>query len=363
MREATGHVVVVTGAAGYVGGMLCDQWVAREDVSLVIGLDKEARPNELANHSKLIWVQANTSDPEAWRALVEKYVPDVVVHCAWQIREFYGNRALGWKWNVDGSREIFSYAFGAPHVARLIHFSTAAVYGAYATNSFEHHFREEEPMREKVYSYAVEKIESERELASMYEKGMKNGGHTPVVSVVRPAAITGPRGRYARIRFGLQAALAGELKGNIFYRLVTLLVSFVPSTRLWVRQFIHEDDVVNIVSLLAFDPSVKHDYEVFNITPPGEPVYAKTMAEIVGKRVLPLPAWMVRVAFFTFWHLSRGVIPNGPGVWRYYAYPIVMDGSKISSMYHYKYSSDSISAFKYPKGRYEYVTKKLEETK
>lgn len=352
------HVVLVTGAAGYVGGMLCEQWAHRDDVAFVIGLDKEERPRDLEGNAKILWVRANTADPHMWRSEVEKYTPDVVVHCAWQIRELYGNRALGWHWNIDGSKEIFSYAFANASVERLVHFSTAAVYGAYATNTFEHRFTEDEPMREKVYSYAVEKIESERILKTCYEKATQEQTHTPAVSIVRPAAITGPRGRYARIRFGLQAALAGELKGNIFYRIVTLLVSFVPATRLWVRQFIHEDDVVDIVTLLAFDPTVRHSYEVFNITPPGEPVYAKTMAEIVHKRLLLLPAWAVRVAFFIFWHLSRGVIPNGPGVWRYYSYPIVMDGSKITEMYHFSYSSDSVSAFKYPKGRYEHVASK-----
>ena len=352
---ATPHTVFITGAAGYVGGMLVEQYAAREDVVRVIALDKEPRPEALMENEKIVWLTANTADRDVWYDAIAALEPDVVVHTAWQIRELYGRQHVEWRWNVEGSRAVFEFAYATQSVERLVYFSTAAVYGAYAENTVQHRFREEEPMREEEYSYAREKIATEEVLREVAARARVPGAHRPVVSVVRPAAITGPRGRFARVRFWLQSALAGKLSGSIFYRIVSLLVSYVPATPWWVRQFIHEDDVAEIVSLLAFDERVGHELEVFNIAPPGEPVYAPQMAASVGKGVLPVRPWMVRLAFFVFWHLSRGKIPNGRGVWRFYSYPIVLDGDKLTRMYGYVYQYGPRDAFLKTAGRYERV--------
>ena len=119
------------------------------------------------------------------------------------------------------------------------------------------------------------------------------------------------------------------------------------------RQFIHEDDVSDIVELLAFSEKAVHDYEIFNITPPGKPVFAEQMARAVGKKVLPIRPWMVRLAFFVFWHISRGKIPNGRGVWRFYSYPIVLNGEKLTEKFGYQYKFNSFDAFQFTSGRYE----------
>ncbi len=99
-----------------------------------------------------------------------------------------------------------------------------------------------------------------------------------------------------RIRFGLQSALQGNLKGGFVNKLITTLTSWVPATKGWVRQFIHEDDVSDIIMKLTFD-APEQEYDVFNITPTGEPVYAEDMANAVGKRILPIHPWMARLAF------------------------------------------------------------------
>lgn len=357
---STQHTVCITGAAGYVGAMLCEQFAKRDDIVRIVAIDKEEQPAALQKIEKITWITANTSDKDAWWGALETAQPDVVVHTAWHIREMYGRQHIEWKWNVDGSRAIFDFVFAHPTVKRLVYFSTAAVYGAYKENTIEHRFTEDEPMREEEYSYAREKIKVEEILKEVYAEALEKGGVTPIVSIVRPAAITGPRGRFMRIRFGLQSALSGKLKGNFFYRLVSLMVSYVPATPWWVRQFIHEDDVTDIVALLAFDGKISHQYEVFNIAPPGEPVLAPQMAESVGKKVLPVKPWMVRIAFFIFWHISRGKIPNGRGVWRFYSYPIVLDGSKLTSVYDYHYQHDSRNAFGKTAGRYEYAVPEAE---
>lgn len=342
------HTVFITGAAGYVGAMLVEQFSLRGDVVKIIGLDKEPMPDILVGNPKLLYIQANTADP-GWQEQVRAEHPDIVIHTAWQIRMLYGHPETTWHWNVDGSRAVFDFAFNVPSVTRLIHYSTAAVYGAYPANTFEHRFTEDEPMREDEYLYGVEKRKVEEILNEM-------AAHNPdlSVAVVRPAAITGPRGRYMRIRFGLQSALSGQLKGGV-YGLVSALTSRVPATKGWVRQFVHEDDVTDITAMLAFEPWQGGGHEVFNITPPGEPVYAPDMARAVGKKLVPIMPWMARIAYFFFWHLTRGTIPTAPGSWRFYSYPIVMDGTKLTRVWGYQYRADSTTAFTSTEGRYEYA--------
>jgi nucleoside-diphosphate-sugar epimerase len=351
------HTLLITGAAGYVGAMLCEQFSKRDDVERIIGLDMEPMPDLLKGNAKIAWIQANTSDG-TWQEKASAFSPDIVVHAAWQIRAIYGNFKKTWKWNVDGSKAVFEFALNNKNVRRLVHFSTAAIYGAFPENTFEHLFKESEPMREKEYIYAVEKQKSEEDL----DAAIASSKSDAMVAVVRPAAITGPRGRYMRIRFGLQSALSGQLKGGV-YGLISALVSLVPATKGWVRQFVHEDDVVDIVGKLAFEPWKGGKKEIYNLAPGGAPVYAADMARAVGKGLLPVSPLLVRVAYFFFWHLTRGKVPTAPGSWRFYSYPIVMDGSKIETMLGHRYFAPSYEAFKSTKGRYEAYVPEESRTK
>lgn len=345
------HTILITGAAGYVGSMLVKQFAERADVAKVIGIDKEPMPEMLQDIPKLVYLETNTSD-SGWQDIAEAAEPDIVINAAWQIREIYGDRALSWKWNIDGSDQVFDFAFEHECVKKLIHFSTVASYGAYPSNTLEQRFTEEEPFRETDYLYAEEKRISEGHLYQKYQLASSDGSAASV-AIVRPAAITGPRGRFMRIRFGLQAALAGQLKDAFAYRLISGLVSFVPVTPKWLRQFIHEDDVVGIIERLSFGESAGA-YEVFNICPPGDVVLGKDMARAVGKKAIMIAPWMVRIPFAVFWHLTRGKIPTGKGAWKSYSYPIAVDGSKVTRALGYDYQYNSFDAFYYTDGVYEY---------
>lgn len=347
------HIVLITGAAGYVGAMLCEQFAKRNDVSTIIALDKEPQPELLTSIPNLEWITANTFNRAEWEDRVRKGKPDIVIHAAWQIRELYGQRDTQWNWNIGGSRNIFEYALRTPSVRRIVHFSSAAVYGAYASNSLQYYYTEADPMREDSYSYGAEKRYSEELLRGMCKELGQERTSVLSGSIIRPAAITGPRGRFMRIRFGLQSALSGQLEGDFMYRIIRLLVSFVPATKRWVRQFVHEDDVVDIVAQLAFGESTPGSLETFNLTPPGKPVYAPDMARAVGKRTLPIFPWMARLAYFVFWHATRGKIPTAAGSWRFYSFPILMDGTKLTRMHNYSYQHRSLDAFQYTEGRYE----------
>lgn len=343
------RTIFIVGGAGYIGEMLCHQFSLRDDVKAIIALDKEPQSDFSKSLGKVVYVQSNMAD-DGWQEKVSLYAPDVVIHTAWQIRAIYGNPREQWRWNVTGSEKVFNFAFSEKSVKKLIYFSTASSYSARVDNAMDHYFTEEEGFRDDDYIYAKEKKVTEELLEERYKEKKRAQAFVPQVIILRPAAITGPRGRYMRIRFGLQSALQGNLKGNLLYRIITLLTAFVPATKGWVRQFIHEDDVNDIVTQFVLQ-SHGAEYSVFNITPLGEPVYAIDMAKAVKKRILPIQPWMARIAFFFFWHLTRGRVPTCPGSWRYYSYPVLMSGDKLSKVYTCAYTSKD--AFAYTDGRYE----------
>jgi len=341
--------ILITGGAGYVGAMLIDLFSKRPDVEQIFAIDKEPLPDFIKDAPKLKYVVANTSDT-TWQAEATKFAPDVVIHTAWQIREMYGKKKLQWKWNVEGSDSVFDFAFRTPSVKKLIHFSTVSSYSAMPSNELDHFFTEAEGFRKSDYLYAEEKRVVEEYLKERYEKARLAGSKVQV-AIIRPAAITGPRGRYMRIRFGLQAALSGQLKESPLHKLISLMVSFVPVTKKWCRQFIHEDDIANIVEILTFK-DLKSDYDVFNACPPGEIVTGKDMAQAVGKKAVPVHPWLIRFAFFIMWNLTRGRVPTSKGGWKAYSYPIAVDGSKFSRTYAYAYFMSSKDAFVKKEGRY-----------
>ncbi len=343
------RTILITGGAGYVGEMLCHQFSQREEVESIITIDKEPQSDFSKQIPKLKYIQANLAD-ETWQQEVAKLEPDSIVHTAWQIRAMYGEAKKQWRYNVEASEAVFNFAYSQPSVKKLVYFSTASSYAARPDNTIEHSFTEAEGFREDSYIYAHEKKVVEEILQKKNADALASNAVVPQVTILRPAAITGPRGRYMRIRFGLQSALQGNLKGNFIYKLVTAMTSFVPATKGWVRQFIHEDDVNDIVAKCIFGENA-WQYEVFNITPVSDPVLAKDMAAAVNKKVLPIQPWMARLAFFVFWHGTRGRVPTCPGSWRFYSYPIVMSGEKLRQIYQCRYSSKD--AFRYTDGRYE----------
>lgn len=346
------HKIFITGGAGYVGTMLAQKFSARGDVEKILCLDKEECPEILKGDKKIEWVKANTADD--WEETAKKFAPDIVIHTAWQIREMYGKKDIQWKWNVLGSDKVFNFALLQPSVKRLIHFSTVASYSARKDNTLEHRFTEDEPFRESDYLYATEKKVVEDHLREKWNAS----GKKKSVFIIRPAAITGPRGRFMRIRFGLQSALSGQLTASPIHRMISAMVSFVPAPKKWARQFVHEDDITDVTELLAFAEAKEGTYEAFNICPPGDVVLAPDMAKLVGKKVMPVTPGMVRVAFFIMWNATRGRVPTSKGGWKSYSYPILVDGSKITEMFGFRYKCDSKTAFSKIDGRYAKYVKK-----
>ncbi len=359
--------VLVTGCSGYVGAMIVDQLLRDENVAMIVGIDKEALDDLLTRdenkdlmQDKFIFIKKNLSD-KSWMGEAKKFNFDIVVHTAWQIRTLYGKKNLQWEWNVGGSQNVFDFVFDkSNNIKKLVHYSTVASYGAYPSNTVEHIFKEGEDFRPSDYLYAEEKRVVENNLKEKYQAAVKHGYNGQVV-IIRPASITGPRGRLGKIRFGLQSALSGTYKGttSFIYSFLSYLTSFTPVTAKWLRQFVHEDDIVDLTVKSAFY-KFSNNYNVFNVCPPGSVMLGADMAEAVGKRAVKIHPQIIRFVFFVAWHMTRGKVPTSRSVWKGYSYPIAVDGSLISKTLDYNYKYNSKEAFTLSEGRYyDMYAKKL----
>jgi nucleoside-diphosphate-sugar epimerase len=350
----------VTGGAGYVGKLLLEKLISDENVEKVVVVDKDFLREDLKNNPKIIFIQKNLVDP--WEEEVKKYNPTKVVHLAWQIRTMYGKQKLQNHWNIDGTQKVFDFAKNAPQVSTFVHFSTVASYGAMKENTFQTIFTESTPFRKTNYLYAEEKRIVEEKLKQTFlDTPVPDAGFIPRperesinVFVIRPASITGPRGR-ERSSFGLQSALSGKIKNeNILFKIISSVLKFMPATRGWARQFVYEQDIVNAILVMCNSTKSFDKIEKYNLCPtpayrtPGEKNYidANEMGKMLTKKVIYLPPQLVRILCFLAWHLTLGKIPTSPGVWKAYSYPIIVDGSKIERDFpEFKYQKDIRQAY------------------
>lgn len=328
--------VLITGAAGYIGGMIADRYAQRKDVERVVCIDKDPWPKHVPEHEKITWITANLALDD-W----EKMIPDEVhithvVHAAWQIRDWYGGRDEVRHWNLEGSRRVFAFAFTTASVERMVYFSSISQYGARPSNTQDTVFTEESPTRMTGYCYADDKYEADKLLEHLYELYESK---LPVL-VIKPSTITGPRGRVDMSKFSLAAALSADANKSAIPRPVQWMLSFMPVIGRWTRQFVHEDDIFQAVQLGCESTALSSGIHSY-IVSPHDIIDGKTMAKLMKKIAIPVPPRVARIGFFILWHTTRGKIATAPGVWRFMAYPIVVDGGKITRDldFTYRYSS------------------------
>lgn len=320
-------VIMITGAAGYIGAMLCHQFSKAPNLEKIIAIDMRTMPAILKDNKKIVWITAKLSDG-IWKIPAHINKPEVVIHCAWQKREIYGKDDLQKKLNIDGSRAVFDFVFSNEFVKKLIHFSSALSYGAYPDNNLEKPFAEDDQLREDNLRHLNHKRVIEEDLRSFYEGSGKN---TQIV-ILRPSSITGPRARSLNDK--------NEL-------------SFIPvGSDKWFKQYIHEDDITDIVGMFTFGGKrFGVGYEVFNLSP-RDYVAGRDIGRLLNKTIVTIPPLLVRMTLFLVWHIFGGKFSISRGEWSHLSYPVPIDGSKITNKYGFEYSYSSREALEKNEGRY-----------
>lgn len=175
-------MILITGAAGFIGAHLAERILAGELGTQVIGVDnlndsydvrlKECRLKRLLRHENFTFVRGSIADRALVASVFERYRPSIVVNLAAQAGVRYSltnpdafieSNLLGFYNILEACRH--SGDDGAPGVRHLVYASSSSVYGANPNTPWSTQDRTDEP----VSLYAATKKSNEL-MAHAYAK-------------------------------------------------------------------------------------------------------------------------------------------------------------------------------------------------
>lgn len=313
--------ILITGGAGYLGSLIIKKFINNKAVSKIIVIDILDNPSLIEKSKKLIWIKKDLATDE-WQQEALKYFPiDLIIHTAFKIRNSFGKIRKTAEDNLTASKKIFEFCFDH-NVEKLIYLSSVAVYGAGPEN-IGLLIKEEDSLKEEKSPYGIQK----RIVEEMLYKLISEKKTLTQVVVLRLASITGPYGQSLKNKFGLIIILK---------KFFPFIIELHPN---WGRQFVHEDDLMEIIDKLSFGflKGIKN-LEIFNVATENF-LTAKDMAEILNKKLIKLPPWIIKIGLTLLWPISfKKLIP--PSSINTLIYPININGKKIAQInFNYRYSS------------------------
>ncbi|WP_370323921.1 NAD-dependent epimerase/dehydratase family protein [Euzebya sp.] len=268
--------LVITGATGNVGSSLVERLADEDRVTEIVGVARR-RPHRPA--AKTTWVQADVAADDL--ADVVRGA-DAVVHLAWTFHPIR-DAARTWRNNALGSIRVFEAA-AAAGVGALVHASSVAAYSPAADDA---------PVDETWPTHALPTAGYGRE-KSYAERALD------IVERDHPGM------RVVRLRPGFifQRASASEQRRYFAGPLVPGalarpdLIPVVPDLPGLRFQALHARDAAEAYRLAL----VRDVRGAFNIA--AEPILdAASLADLLGARVVRMPAWVPRALLTAAWSL------------------------------------------------------------
>jgi UDP-glucose 4-epimerase len=301
--------VAITGIGGYLGGRLLHRLEQEGEVERIVGIDVK-EPG--ADSSKLKFYRQDVREPFA-DIFADNQI-DTALHLAFQIAPIHdeaGTHSI----NIQGSQN-FLEACKKASVSHLFYMSSYSTYGAHADNPES--IPEDAPLRPTTdFHYPMDKAKVD----TMFQDFMAKNPDT-CVTIVRTVTVTGPH------------IVAGGL--TILFTFTPVMIRASGHDPQW--QFIHEDDLVELVTILL----KKKQGGVFNVA--GEDGLRYTeMIKAVGKRSIALPAGLLSRFTRLSWQLH--LQSSSPGGVEMLKYPIVVNTEKVLNATGYKFRYSGPEAF------------------
>ncbi|MET9378014.1 NAD-dependent epimerase/dehydratase family protein [Streptomyces sp. NPDC003035] len=260
-----GKVVLVTGAARHLGGRFVRRVQRDPEVDRVVAVDAVAPAHDLGRAE---FVRADIRQPAIAKVLAEHDVDTVVHMDVTGTALGAGGRTSIKETNVIGTMQLLGACQKSPRIARLVIKSSTSVYGSAPRDPAV--FTETTPPKSLPSGgFAKDAVEVEG-----YVRGFARRRPDVAVCVLRFANILGPR---------VDSPLAEYLS------LPVMPTVFGYDPRL---QFVHEDDVIDVLDLSSREPRrATLNSGTFNVAGDGV-VLLSQCARRLGRPTVPvlLPA-------------------------------------------------------------------------
>jgi nucleoside-diphosphate-sugar epimerase len=265
--------VLVSGSAAHLAQPFLPRLCAQQNVSQVIGID--IKPSKFTHHKyqhHILDIRSPDIDQHLKNVDAVYHLAFVVLRSS--LKKQRMDRELIRDINVNGSRNLFHAAQQAG-VKRLIHLSSAVVYGAWADNPET--MDEQQVMRPMPgFSYAEDKVAVEKILDEMEQDAA-----CPQIIRLRPHVILGPHS---------QPFLLNLLRQPFYPRL--------PEPQP-LSQCVWEDDVISAM-LLCLETT---EHGAFNLAA-QPPMSFKAMIQLNRRISCPLPYSLIKKAHQCLWKIS-----------------------------------------------------------
>jgi UDP-glucose 4-epimerase len=302
--------ILITGVSGYFGQKLVRYFEGKPEVERITGIDIKPFP---APSKKLEFMKFDV------RASLESVFSgreiDCVIHTAYILPPIH-DKALMEDININGTKNVLGSA--AKHgVSRILDCSSTTAYGFHPDNPAIH--TEESPLRgNDDFTYAKNKKEIEGWIQD-FEKANPDIG----MVIIRPCFVVGP-------------GFTNPLARHLCKKICILPANSKPF------QFIHEDDLIEIMYLLLKEKKTG----VYNLAGDGTMTFDEMVA-LLGGWTLKLPVWLLWPMNNLMWHLRVTFITEFPSpCLNMMRYSWLASNDKVKKELGYTFKYNTREAFK-----------------
>ncbi|MGP8080710.1 MAG: NAD-dependent epimerase/dehydratase family protein [Dehalococcoidales bacterium] len=300
--------VAITGVSGYLGTMLLKRIVQEAEVERVVGLDIREPAFE---SPKFIFIKHDVRQPFAEIFTNNKI--DTAIHLAFIVTPIQ-NEKKAHRINIGGSKNFLDASLKG-HLAQIYYVGSNTEYGAHYNNPGL--FTEDMPLNPNPdFPYARDKATVDL----MFQDFAKENPDI-CVTIGRTVAVTGPHGDSCGL--------------NLLF--LPVMVQPMDKNPLW--QFIHEDDLVELVVLLL----QRRKSCIYNLSGDGGLTYLQMIREL-AKPSVRLPSWLLYWGTKITWFLHLQSRSQAGGV-HLLEYPIMLSNEKVKQETGYRLRCTGEEAF------------------